>query len=175
MTSDKMREARKVIDAAVRAAIPKDKRAIVSHDAITQSVLRVVLRLLSSVKEDLDVPSVASAPRESSMADEAVRYVAPPEWHTIETAPMDGTHILLFGRQRPHDMLRPTGPVVFSGYWNFFDEAWCSTASTWTGPFYDASYWMPLPVPPRDEPQASGALRASEASDVTHKSPHEQG
>lgn len=75
-------------------------------------------------------------------------------WRPIEEAPKDGaTQLLLFGEQedRPRDMVHMKGARVFSGYWDAIDEAWCSTGSTWAGPFYNPTHWRPLPDPP--EPQ----------------------
>lgn len=72
------------------------------------------------------------------------------EWQPIETAPK-GPAILLFGRidpENPHDALIWDKPCVFSGYWSQLDDAWCTSGSTWTGPFMCASHWMPLPSPP---------------------------
>lgn len=70
------------------------------------------------------------------------------EWQPIETAPRDGTQVLLFGKQDPHEMVNFTGPLIFSGYHDVVDDAWCSTGTTWQGPFYTATHWMPLPPPP---------------------------
>lgn len=72
------------------------------------------------------------------------------DWQPIDTAPKD-KHILLFGMQRPMPQLYAKIPQVFSGYWDNIDEAWCSDGSTWEGPFYDPTHWMPLPEPPKDE------------------------
>lgn len=71
-------------------------------------------------------------------------------WQPIETAPKGGDHILLSGTQEPHAGIHFHGPVVFSGYWDRVDGSWCSTGSTWTGPFYQATHWMPLPEPPKE-------------------------
>lgn len=70
------------------------------------------------------------------------------DWKPIETAPKDGQSILLFGLQEPHSDLRCSEPIVFTGYWDDIDSAWCGTASTWTGPFYRPSHWQPLPEAP---------------------------
>jgi hypothetical protein len=70
------------------------------------------------------------------------------EWNPIETAPRD-RHLLLYGRQlEPHDAVTYKEALVFSGYWDSLDQAWCSTASAWTGPFFDPTHWADLPPPP---------------------------
>lgn len=70
-----------------------------------------------------------------------------PKWELIETAPRDKM-VLLFGEQKPHEFVNFSEPLVFSGYWDVIDEAWCSTASSWSGPFYKPTHWMPLPEAP---------------------------
>jgi hypothetical protein len=80
-------------------------------------------------------------------------------WQPIETAPRDGTTVLLFGTQLPFDELRRLKiPFVFSGYWDEMDGAWCSDGTTWRGPFYTPTHWQPLPPPPRDDRIASNHL-----------------
>lgn len=71
-------------------------------------------------------------------------------WQPIETAPKD-RHVLLFGKQNPMSVLRTDGSLVFTGYWDAMDDAWCSSGSTWEGPFYEPTHWMPLPVPPQPD------------------------
>jgi hypothetical protein len=85
---------------------------------------------------------------------------------------MDGTAVLLYGEQEPFEALNARGTFAFSGYWDPIDGSWCSSGSTWLGPFYTASHWMPLPKPPADTtlsgphgteaaPQAPDALKPS--------------
>ena len=69
-------------------------------------------------------------------------------WQPIETAPQDGSHLLLFGDIPGTELLGEQIGCVFSGYWNSIDEAWCATVSTWMGPFCSATHWQPLPPPP---------------------------
>lgn len=71
-------------------------------------------------------------------------------WQPIETVPKDGTYIMLYGTQEPHEMISLQGRHVFSGYWDRIDQYFCSTGSTWAGPFYECTHWMPLPPPPAD-------------------------
>lgn len=73
------------------------------------------------------------------------------EWKPIESAPKDGTHVLLFGRPSDQEGLRFKSKARLTGYWDNIDEAWCATTSTWEGPFIDATKWQPLPPPPTGE------------------------
>ena len=63
-------------------------------------------------------------------------------WQDIETAPKDGTNILLFV---------PYGNQVLISRWTRFSQmqgqwAWSDFK---TGPLpYDPTHWMPLPPPP---------------------------
>ena len=71
-----------------------------------------------------------------------------PEWQPIETAPRDGTNVLLYATVPPTAMLAMDGPVIMSGYFDSMDDAWCSTLATFFGPFVNPTNWMPLPTPP---------------------------
>ncbi len=71
------------------------------------------------------------------------------QWQPIATAPKD-KRLLLYGTLlQPFEGLRVYGPEAFSGYWDDLDGAWCGSGSIWTGPFYTATHWMPLPEPPQ--------------------------
>lgn len=69
------------------------------------------------------------------------------KWRPIKTAPKDRV-VLLFGSQRPCELIRADGKFVFSGYWDHLDAAWCATGTTYCGPFYKPTHWQPLPAPP---------------------------
>jgi hypothetical protein len=67
-------------------------------------------------------------------------------WQPIETAPKDGTHILLGGCKN--------GPSVRIGNWGSgqynrrtrsYDPDWADGAGPLTGP----THWQPLPEPPK--------------------------
>lgn len=60
------------------------------------------------------------------------------EWQPIETAPKDGTDILLSGPHSNH------GWVIKSA--RFWIGSWWSNGNRGIGP--DPSHWMPLPAPP---------------------------
>jgi hypothetical protein len=69
-------------------------------------------------------------------------------WRPIETAPKD-RHLLLFGGQKPPFRgVTYYDPLVFSGYWDSIDQAWCAHGSTAEGPFFHATHWQPLPAVP---------------------------
>jgi len=84
-------------------------------------------------------------------ARKALSAVNPYEWRGIESAPRDGTHVLLFGLPSPNDGCEFTNPIKLTGYWDDIDAAWCATTSTWVGPFIDATKWQPLPPEPEGE------------------------
>jgi hypothetical protein len=74
------------------------------------------------------------------------------EWQPIETAPKDCVS-LLYGDLDPHPSdrhLHPRvlGPMRVTGYWDSIDDAWSIVGSTWTGPWFKPTHWMPLPDPP---------------------------
>lgn len=75
------------------------------------------------------------------------------EWQSIDTAPKD-KNILLFGAQRePFNCgIRYVDPLIFSGYWDTIDGAWCAHGTTYHGPFFHATHWMPLPEEPTFAP-----------------------
>lgn len=59
------------------------------------------------------------------------------EWQPIETAPRDGTHMLLF---REH--------VYFIGYWATKAQSWRVNADGLPMINPPPTHWMPLPEPP---------------------------
>ncbi len=73
------------------------------------------------------------------------------EWQPIETAPKDGSSILLFGVPSKHHALQSTfhKPWFFTAHWDSIDEAFCINGGDWCGPFISEGYWMPLPEAPK--------------------------
>lgn len=73
------------------------------------------------------------------------------EWQPIETAPKDGTPILVFGKPQKHPNLESwyDGSAIFTAEWDAIDESFCILGGDWLGPFIDPSHWMPLPAPPK--------------------------
>lgn len=67
-------------------------------------------------------------------------------WQPIETAPRDGTRILIYSERRGVREARFHGGDVDHGFC-FYDSI------VGGGPltvFYDVTHWMPLPPPPGD-------------------------
>lgn len=60
------------------------------------------------------------------------------EWQPIETAPTDGSEVLLFGSLG--SLLIPDRRRLVGTY----SRGWWSDRT----PVYDVTYWMPLPRPP---------------------------
>lgn len=69
---------------------------------------------------------------------------APPAWQPIETAPKDGTVVLLMkrGNKVPNRIAngewRETSSLKKPGFW------------VWAYLFFEPTHWMPLPAPPKD-------------------------
>jgi len=65
----------------------------------------------------------------------------PQQWQPIETAPKDGTNILICGQGSEGYYV---SDVKWDGEWMLFNVA----SDDWTEPTFKVSHWMPLPAPP---------------------------
>lgn len=69
------------------------------------------------------------------------------EWQSIETAPKDGTHILIYGVADQS----PWEPLVYVVKWDLWPDGvngqWLEAAGDGFYTF-EATHWMPLPTPP---------------------------
>ena len=65
------------------------------------------------------------------------------EWRPIETAPRDGTKVLLCEADQPTE--------IVLGWW--LQNAWRDYGDIGCGGFddYNPTHWMPLPEPPSDD------------------------
>jgi hypothetical protein len=79
------------------------------------------------------------------------------DWQPIETAPKDGTRVLVWGEPSGHE--GEDEHRVVSAWWGRLvagqqedenGEGWrfCSFDGGYYGEVYDATHWMPLPEPP---------------------------
>lgn len=72
------------------------------------------------------------------------------EWQPIETAPKDGTELLLTRSVEGEDI-----PPVYVGYYNDEESLWKMSCGSMTckGVSYilQPQYWMPLPEPPKED------------------------
>ncbi len=92
------------------------------------------------------------------------------DWNLIESAPKDGTEILLYWPQvvLPDEAYRGGQRIVAIGRWgtpNYAGEAFVEhwmIGGRWT-PGDDPTHWMPLPSPPQTQrPDEEAPLGADE-------------
>ena len=74
--------------------------------------------------------TITTAPRKASELSDLL-------WQRIETAPLDGTHILLY---RPH--------IQFIGYYGGANSGWRINAPGLPAMWLQPTHWMPLPKEP---------------------------
>lgn len=75
-------------------------------------------------------------------------------WQGMDSAPKDEL-ILLWGYLDPIPDQRELyvyleRPTRVAGYWEDIDQSWAVMGSTWEGPFFNPTHWMPLPPPPAE-------------------------
>ena len=74
-----------------------------------------------------------------------LRTSAPPAvWQDIETAPKDGTPVLLLW----FDAETGAAPMHRVGFWHSREQAWCDTHRVLHNQHSHPTHWMPLPSPP---------------------------
>lgn len=72
-----------------------------------------------------------------ALCDAALAVVPLPEWQPIETAPKDGTRVLLWRRA----IRDQPAPIMADGFW-------CETCWVWPYILSEPTHWQPLPAPP---------------------------
>lgn len=128
-----------------------------------EKVARAIRRVTREIHGDDVDASPAYTPSDLLYARAAIAAIY--EWQPIETAPKDGTVILLCGGEddplntdaHPNEALH-TRPVT--GWWGRvveWDEAdtiwrYCSYDSGIYGEYKNPTHWMPLPPPPKATP-----------------------
>lgn len=83
----------------------------------------------------------------SDMVKAAARIMAsapPAVWQPIETAPKDGTPVLLLW----FDAETGAAPMHRVGFWHSREQAWCDTHRVLHNQHSHPTHWMPLPSPP---------------------------
>lgn len=102
----------------------------------------------AALQADATLPARAVLAAIQSLMPDAVEADAgagwQPEWRDIETAPKDGTKILLF---REHQS-------VVEGSWN---HGGAMNSPYWMTPsnLFNPTHWMPMPAPPTGPPKGS--------------------
>lgn len=86
------------------------------------------------------------------------------EWQAIETAPRDGTRLLLWCVSATPDEGPPEEDICAVGYWDaderFWDREtrshvtgrWIGKPDTYYAIYLTPTHWMPLPRPPKVAP-----------------------
>lgn len=76
-------------------------------------------------------------------------------WQPIETAPKDGTWVLVYGEGTDdEEVSRKVAVAQYTNYLNggTYDESWWQFAwydGGYYGRFYNPTHWMPLPEAPK--------------------------
>ena len=80
------------------------------------------------------------------------------KWQPIETAPKDGTRILVTGgtfRREDEDEKRPAWTAIV--WWDSDQRVWWGGyLAQDVGVWYEPTHWMPLPEPPLAKPDEIG-------------------
>lgn len=69
-----------------------------------------------------------------------------PGWQPIETAPKDGTDVLLWAA-----VPGTKDYIAVSGYFDEMDDAWTGAVNSIYGPFVNPTHWMHIPTPPGEK------------------------
>ena len=128
---------------------------------------QIAHRLCALLDDDWSLGKKLYLSEADAILDLITAHPAPavPEWQPIETAPRDGTHILVakfdngmgFGHSGPLNEhgFRDIQPWQDVAHW--FDDGFYSSVYgvDQAEPFIDCTHWMPLPTPPKE---AKGAV-----------------
>ena len=92
---------------------------------------------------------VVSTPTRASIRAALEAYEAA-QWRPIETAPKDGTAIVVWGQPQSTDDVHFSRPSAFTAYWDDMGGTFCLSGADWRGPFIHPTHWRPLPAPPKE-------------------------
>lgn len=70
------------------------------------------------------------------------------EWQPIETAPRNGTEVLLALKESTHSILNWNSRRIFIGYFQAQGNDWIIDGR-WATAHLTPSHWMPLPAAPK--------------------------
>ncbi len=77
------------------------------------------------------------------------------EWQPIETAPKDGTWILIYGSVDDEGERRKISVAQYTNYLNGGETDWHWQFAWYDGGYCglvdEATHWMPLPEPPKND------------------------
>jgi hypothetical protein len=85
---------------------------------------------------------------------EGQRWVRDSGWQSMESAPKDGTEVLLFTHQEVDDFCDEAFDAIQIGYWDegnyVSDPMWSCEAGWFLQKIGTPLAWMPLPAPPAE-------------------------
>ena len=85
------------------------------------------------------------------VADAILEILPVMEWQPIETAPKDGTWIMLFSPCEEFPTSDVTHWIAKYGYFdNSFEPGWIDQEDALVMKEHEPTHWMPLPPPPAD-------------------------
>lgn len=78
------------------------------------------------------------------------------EWRPIETAPKDGTYILLGYFPEPAYEGASVGKSQEVAFWHSRERKWCGRTLLVAEGYFSPTHWMPLRMPPSSAPKEQG-------------------
>lgn len=97
--------------------------------------------VIGSTSFDIDLVDLAESDLKAYMERE--------EWQPIETAPMDGSFVVLYGYfEKTFGVINDNPHEFRLGKWNNNFEEW---VDSWDVGGFPATHWKPLPQPPKGQ------------------------
>ena len=113
------------------SGLPYHCRELLDADILRQKLDRIERRL-----------AVLESPGQMPSMQNVVQHASAPQWQPIETAPKDGTSVLVCRvNTKPEAAVQP----IRTDWWSNHYEQWMKSNA-----YSQPTHWMPLPPPPRE-------------------------